>query len=202
MFVFGLTGGMGCGKSTVASMFAQHGLAVLDADAIGRNILDEDGYEANCVKARFPDCVSPSAAINRRAIAAKVFTDKRERHWLEDLMHPAIEKRVHHLLKQLKGSSRTLALLEGAVLLESRFDFSLSGMVVVTTPLRLRMQRIEARDGHSMDEIASRIKSQLSEWEKILHGDYLIENAGPLEYTKDQVDNVLQLMFREIGGVQ
>ncbi len=201
MFVFGLTGGMGCGKSTVASMFAEHDIPVFDADAIGRNILDQDTPEADLVKTRFPKCMTPSGSIDRRAVAAEVFSNKESRHWLEDLMHPTISRKIARSLEKLNRPSRSLVVLEGAVLLESRTRFNLSGIIMVSTPLDLRMQRVKKRDGLSKTEIEARIQSQLPEWEKVLKSDYIIDNAGSLEYTREQVENILPLMARQMGGV-
>ncbi len=202
MFLFGLTGGMGCGKSTVAAMFAQRDVAVFDADAIGKDILEKDSRETALVKAKFPQCITPSGTIDRRCIGSEVFASPEKRHWLEDLMHPAIANKVKKQIDELHLPRRSVAVLEGAVLIESRTRFGLSGMIVVTTPRNLRIERVMKRDGLCRGEIEGRLESQLPEWEKVLQADYLIDNAGSLEHTEGQVKNVLKLMFRQIGGVQ
>jgi dephospho-CoA kinase len=199
-FVYGLTGGIGAGKSTVAGMFSELGVTTFDADAIGRRLLAGGGPEARAVLQRWPDCVTADGRPDRRAIARRVFGDAAERRWLEDLLHPAIERELQRQLDAAGGRRWPLALLEGAVLIESRTRFALDGMLVVWAPAAVRRLRVQARDGGDPQAIEQRIRAQLPEADKILAAHDLIDNAGERQRTRWQVRRALDHLLQEIGG--
>jgi dephospho-CoA kinase len=199
MRVYGLTGGIGSGKSTVAEMFEQGGVDVFDADAIGHEILSGDSPEARQVRQRFPDCCGPDG-IDRRRLGARVFADESQRRWLEDLLHPAIRRRLAERLEQLHDPRYGFCILEAAVLLESRTDFDLAGLLVVTADESVRVERLIERDGLAPAEIRQRMRAQLPDDEKVRRARYVIDNSGPLEQTRIQVDSVLQQLIEQHGG--
>jgi len=196
--LYGLTGGIGSGKSTVAAQFQALGVAVLDADAIGRELLAEDGPVARAVQARHPDCVEPGGRVARGALAAKVFAEPGERRWLEELLHPVILERVRTRLPALTRHRR-LALLEGAVLLESTTRFGLAGLIVVSAPARVRLRRLVKR-GLSPEDARARLASQLPESEKISRADHWIDNAQSPQDTRRRVRATLEQLLQESGG--
>ncbi len=199
-FVYGLTGGIGAGKSTVAGMFSELGVATFDADAIGRRLLAGGGSAALAVLQRWPDCASADGRPDRRAVARRVFGDETERRWLEDLLHPAIERELQRQLDAASGQRWPLALLEGAVLLESRTRFALAGVLVVWAPAAVRRRRVRARDGSDPHAIEQRIRAQSPESDKILAAHDLIDNAGDRQRTRRQVHRALDHLLQEIGG--
>ncbi len=196
--LYGLTGGIGSGKSTVAAEFEALGVAVLDADAIGRELLAEGGPVTQAVIERYPECAAADGGVDRQAVADRVFAAPEERRWLEDLLHPAILERVRSRLAAL--GSRPVVLLEGAVLLESRTRFDLAGLVVVSAPERLRLQRLIER-GLRPEDARARLANQLSEGEKIARADHLIDNAGSRADTRERVRASLGHLLQETGGI-
>lgn len=199
MLTYGLTGGIGSGKSTVARLFEQAGVATHDADAIGRDLLSSDSPEAREVALRYPDSLASDGSIDRNHVAARVFSDPAELRWLEELMHPAIQREFHSRISGGPGSGPAFVLLEGAVLLESHIRFALDGLVVVTAPVEIRRGRIAKRDGSTREQIDARMRAQLPEHAKIINATHLIDNSGTPEHARHQVRTALDQIAQELG---
>jgi dephospho-CoA kinase len=195
---YGLTGGIGSGKSTVGKMFAEEGWQVFDADLLGHQALTEAGVKEE-IRRIFPECFL-EGVVDRRRLAARVFADPAERRRLEELLHPRILERI---CLATRRAARPW-LLEGAVLMESPLPFRrlLAGIIVVSAPWRLRLRRVMERDGCSEGEALARGRSQLPQDEKILQTDFFIENGGDLEHTRRQVRAVSQMLAREWGELK
>lgn len=200
MIVYGLTGGIGTGKSTVAGLLADRGAPVFDADAIGRELLSTPGPVALAVGRRFADCVG-AEGIDRRRVAERVFEDEAERSWLEDLLHPAIQRVFEQRLAELDRPGWPFAILEGAVLLESRTRFELAGLLVVSAPEPVRIARLAGRAGLGEEAARARMRAQAPEHDKLLKATHWIDNGGNLEQTRDRVQIVWDQLVQEHGGL-
>ncbi len=199
MLVYGLTGGIGSGKSTVAGMLRELGASTLDADALGHELLAPGRPEGRAVAARFPGAVGPDGRLQRRRLAAEVFADPAARAWLEALLHPAILRLAGERLAALPRPRPAGCLLEGAVLLESRTRFPLSGLVVVTAPLPVRLARLARRDGEGAGAEA-RLRAQRPPWEKVLAATHLVDNGGTPADTRRATARLWAALRREWGG--
>jgi dephospho-CoA kinase len=197
MLVYGLTGGIGSGKSTVARLFAELGAVCLDADTLGHRLLLPDRPEGRAVAARFPDCLGPDGRLDRRALGARVFADREERAWLEERLHPAIRRELDEALAGLARPRPACCLVEGAVLLESRTRFRLCGLVVVHAPRSVRLERLGVRDGLPPAALEARLAAQLSPALKALRGTLLIDNGGSLADTRARVVRAWRSLGRE-----
>lgn len=198
MLTYGLTGGIGTGKSTVAAMFRERGVQVFDADDLGRQLLSAEDLGAQVLK-RFPDCGDPQGRVDRQKLADEVFSREESRRTLEDLLHPAIQNEFEKQKSQLARPRPAYCLIEGAVLLESRTDFSLAGLIVVTAPMQTRLERLRERDGTDEAHLSQRMAAQLPQHEKILAATHLIDNAGGLEETRSQVETLAAMLATENG---
>lgn len=199
MLTYGLTGGIGTGKSTVAAMFREQGVPVFDADDLGRQLLATTALAAQVLR-RFPDCADSDGRVDRRKLADHVFNDEESRRALEDLLHPAILDEFEKQKSRVAPPQPAYCLLEGAVLLESRTDFSLAGMIVVTAPLQTRLERLKQRDGNDEEQLRRRMAAQLPQDEKIRAATHLIDNGDGLEKTRDQVEALAARLAGENGG--
>jgi dephospho-CoA kinase len=198
MLTYGLTGGIGTGKSTVARMFQELGIPVFDADDLGRRLLSEAGL-ANEVLRCFPDCAEAPGRVDRQKLAERVFSDAEARRTLEDLLHPAIRDEFENQKHKLPRPGSPYCLIEGAVFLESRTDFGLSGLIVVTAPERTRCSRLQKRDGTDESRVRRRISAQFPQYEKIQAATHVIDNAGGIEGTRRRVEEVADLLAAENG---
>jgi dephospho-CoA kinase len=198
MLTYGLTGGIGTGKSTVAAMFKKRGVPVFDADDLGRRLLATESL-AKQVLERFPDCGDPHGRVDRQKLAEEVFSREDSRRALEDLLHPAILDEFEKQKSQLDRPRPAYCLIEGAVLLESLTDFSLAGLIVVTAPMQTRLERLRERDGTDEAHLRRRMAAQLPQHEKILAATHLIDNSGGLEETRSQVETLAARLAAENG---
>lgn len=201
MLVYGLSGGIGAGKSTVREMFARHGVPTFDADEIGRRLLEQDRALAREILQCFPDCGGgDGAAVDRGALARRVFADEAARRRLEDLLHPAILARFRLELARIPPPRPPFCVLEGALLGDSRTRFPLAGLIVVTAPATLRLERAIRRPGADPESVRARFAAQRPQAEKLARATHWIENGASLEETERQFLAVLDSIRRECGG--
>ncbi len=181
----GLTGGMGCGKSTAAARFAELGFRRLDADQVVRNELLPSREVAEAIRAKLGDAMlAADGSVRRDKVAEKVFKDPASLAWLEDLLHPRLLTRWREVLA---GTSGTAFIVEVPLLfekgLENWFDFT----VCVTTDSESQLRRLEQR-GIPRDQARQRIAQQLPLARKCELADYVLLNDGSPEFLREQVD--------------
>lgn len=199
MRVYGLTGNIGAGKSTVARLFAEAGVPVIDADQLAREVVAPGTEGVRALAGRFPGAVDASGVLDRKGLAARVFADARERAALNAIVHPLIAREAAARTRALEAQGHALALYEAALLVENGLQGGLSGLVVVTAPEELRVQRIRRRDGATEAEARARIAAQLPEAEKARAADYVIRNEGDPEELRHQVADVLARLRAAAG---
>jgi dephospho-CoA kinase len=181
----GLTGGMGCGKSTAAVRFAELGFRRLDADQVVRDELLPSPEVAAAIRARLGDAMlAADGSVRRDKVAEKVFKDPAALAWLEDLLHPRLLTRWREVLA---GSRGTAFIVEVPLLfekgLENWFDFT----VCVTTDSESQLRRLEQR-GIPRDQARQRIAQQLPLARKCELADHVLLNDGSPEFLREQVD--------------
>ena len=191
MYVVGLTGGIGSGKSTVLQMLAARGAEVLDADAIVHEIQQpgEDAYN-EIVEAFGPGVLAPDGTLDRAAVAATVFADPEKRKQLEAITHPKVGLRFAEKLLALKGTDKIVVLdipLLGAS--NSGSEKLTHAVVVVTASEPVRLDRLELR-GVSRDDAVARIAAQISDDERLKLADYVLNNDGSVDELEKQVDEL------------
>lgn len=190
--VFGLTGGIGTGKSTVARMFAARGVPVVDADALAREVVAPGTVGNAEIGAAWPQAIGPDGTVDRKKLGAIVFGDPAARTRLEAITHPLIQQASASRLTDLAGEGHALALYEAALLVESGRWRDFAGLIVVTASPERQIERAVARGGLSREEAEARVKAQLPTEEKARVASYVIDNDGALAETERQVDRVLQ----------
>lgn len=171
--IIGITGGTGCGKTTLLQMIADQGGLVLDCDAIYHRLLSTDRALLAAIEARFPGSVE-NGALNRKKLGEVVFSDKGALLDLNHITHGAVRQEVLRLLE----SKPALAAIDAIGLFEGHLDGLCDITVAVTAPTHLRIQRLMVRDGISESYAAKRIAAQHNdEWfqEKC---DYVLHNDG------------------------
>ncbi len=200
MHLFGLTGGMATGKSTVAGRLRARGLPVIDADALAREVVAPrtDGLDA-VVRAFGPSILDPTGRLDRKALAQIVFADAGARRTLEAITHPRIGALVAARAAALDASGVALACYEAALIVENGAADRFRPLVVVTCPEDVQLARIVARDGATLEQALARIRAQRPMAEKIAAADYVIDNDGPLERTLARTDEVLDAIADRVG---
>jgi dephospho-CoA kinase len=188
--VIGLTGGIGSGKSTVARLFAERGVPIVDADELAREATQPGAPALTEIAAAWPGVVGPDGVLDRRRLAAAVFGDATARARLEAILHPRIGALSNARFAALASQGHTLALYEAALLVETGRYQEFDGLIVVDAPDAARVARVVARDGVSEADVRARIAAQLPMEDKRRVATHVIENDGDMDALRRQVEDV------------
>ena len=174
----GVTGGIGSGKSTVCKLFASLGRPVLSADEIARELTDTNEKITSSIRKSFGDAVFlPNGLVDRSALAAIVFNNHNLRKTLDAIIHPHVFTAIDRTLAKL-DSTAGFAVIEAALIFETRMEKELDYVIVVTADEKTRVARVMARDRIPEEAVRARISSQMSAEQKILLADFVVENDG------------------------
>ncbi len=200
MITFGLTGGIASGKSTVARLFAQSGIPVVDADRVARRVVEPGSVALNAIVSEFgPEVLGRDGALDRSALGRIVFSDEKKRQRLNGIVHPEVKKLVVADLARLSIQGHELACYDVPLLFETNQDRLYRPVVVVTASDETRITRMVERDGLSREEAAARLASQMPLAEKVLRADVVIENEGDLESLHVAAQEALVRVRRLVG---
>jgi len=189
--VVGLTGGIACGKSTVAKMFADLGIPVVDADDLAREVVEPGTPGLQLIVDEFGEGVLDDAGrLDRKKVGEMVFGDEEVRETLNAIMHPLIGAAGAQSIMAHQDDPAPYLLYEAALLVETRAYEAFSALIVVSADESLQRLRLIARDGFSVSEANARIGSQLAVERKIAVADYVVTNNGDLDSTREQVVQV------------
>src|SRR5205807_9531443 len=147
MLVFGLTGNIGTGKSTVARLFAERGVPVIDADQVARDVVAPGTPRRAEVVARFPAVLTASGELDRKALADRAFADAQERTALNAILHPRIGAEVRARLDRLAARGAGVAIYEAALSVENGLQHGLDGLVGRSAAGEAPTHRLRARQG-------------------------------------------------------
>lgn len=188
MRVIGLTGGICAGKSAVAAMFADLGIPVVDADRVSREVTARGRpAHAEIVRVFGEEVLAPDGEIDRRRLGEIVFADPVKRAALQDLTHPAIVEEIGAALSRLAAQGHRVVLVEAALILETGRRGLCDAVIVVHCGRDRQIERLMARDGIGREQALRRLEAQMDPDRKARAADYVIDNSGSLEQTRDQV---------------
>lgn len=190
--LFGLTGGVAAGKSTVAARVRELGVPVVDADAIARDVVAVGSEGLGAVRAAFGDDVlRPDGSLDRARLGALVFADAAARARLEAITHPRIRSETVRQARELDAAGELLACYEAALLVENGLADALRPLVVVAVPEVVQLARLAARDGLSAEQGQQRLAAQLPLAAKLAAADFVIDGTLPLDAMRGRVDEVI-----------
>jgi len=186
----GLTGGIGSGKSTVAAMFSELGVPLLDLDAVGRALLDTEADVGKKLARAFGETVLlPSGKVDRMELARIAFASFAATRRLNAIMHPLIRREED---RWVAGQNGGFCLIEASVLIESGGAPRMDAIVAVMTDSGQRRERVRRR-GHPPMILFDRIVDrQCSDEERLAVADYIIANNGGLEQLGEETKNVYE----------
>jgi dephospho-CoA kinase len=198
--LFGLTGGIASGKSTVAARLRARAVPVIDADEVAREVVAR-GTEglAAIVDAFGAAVLEPGGALDRKALAALVFSDAARRRQLNAITHPRISLRTLERSAELSARGEPLACYEAALLIENGAADAFRPLVVVACPQDLQIARAMARDGTTRQDAEARVAAQKPLAEKVALADFVIDTSGTIDETLRRTDEVLVAVCRRLG---
>ena len=185
-FVVGLTGGIGSGKSAAADEFGRLGAAVVDTDAIARELTEPGGAALEHIKALFGEAfIAPSGAMDRSRMREHVFSDPAAKRSLEELLHPLIRAEGERRIAQ---AAAPYVVYVVPLLVESgSYRTRVDRVLVVDAPEALQIARVRARSGLGEAEVRAIMASQLSRTARLAAADDVIDNGASLEALRAQV---------------
>lgn len=190
--VFGLTGGLASGKSTVGRMFKERGIPVIDADLLAREVVEKGSEGLAAVVAAFGEGVlHPDGSLDRAKVAALVFQDPDKRRILNGITHPRIAALSARRIAEYAAQGHPIACYEAALLVENKLVEAFRPLVVVAVPEDVQVTRSMARDAATEEQARARVAAQLPLSAKVAVADFVIDTTGPLPETEKQVDAVL-----------
>ncbi|MGC6456101.1 MAG: dephospho-CoA kinase [Coraliomargaritaceae bacterium] len=186
----GLTGGIGCGKSTVAGFFSTEGWKTTNTDRVAADVLSQDTAIRESLRQRWGSeiFISDQGDVDRKAIAQIVFSDPNELDWLEGLLHPVVRQ---HWVSQLEYRKDKPCLVEIPLLFEKSLESHFDLVVCVITNNSVADTRLVSR-GLSSSDIARRRRRQFSIDDKMRLADHVLYNSGSIEFLKRQTLRLIQ----------
>ena len=188
MKTIGLTGSIGMGKSTVAAMFADEGIAVFDADAAVRRLQGPGGRLLPAIEAAFPGTTGPGG-VDRAALGARVFGDDAAIRRLEAIVHPAVgEERAAFLARH---ADDVMVVFDSPLLFETGGDRNVDVVVVVSADAATQAARVLERPGMTRERLADILARQTPDAEKRARADHVIPTDCPMDQTRAAVRRVI-----------
>ncbi len=200
MIHVGLTGGLCTGKSTVAAMFAELGAPVIDADAVVHELLATDPEVRRRVGEAFGEAVrTDDGAIDRARLAAVAFARKETVARLTSILYPAVRERIARWFAARKANGAPAAIAEVSMLYEGGAAHIYDVIIVVSADRATQLARFVERGG-TADDFSARLKHQLSLEDKEQKADYIINNNGTCEATREQVEHLWATLRKRDAG--
>ena len=193
MFVLGLTGSIGMGKSTAANMFKLLGVPVHDADSSVHYLLSKDTLVLKKVADRFPESFD-GLSIDRQILGSTVFNDIKARKDLETIIHPHVRMMSKYFLRNQSRIGTRLVVLDIPLLYETGSDSRVDSVVVVTAPKFLQLRRVLMRPGMNVKKLEGILKSQMSDYDKRRRADFIVETGLGKAYTYRALSRLVNLL--------
>lgn len=182
MKIIALTGGIACGKTTLANMLRELGAPVIDADAISRSLTAPGGKALPALREAFGgEVFQDGQTLNRAALAARVFQDPEQLRKLNAVTHPLIIERMQSEIERCRKSGAPVVVLDVPLLFETGLDRLADETVCVSAPLPVQLKRLMTRNGLTEEQAMRRIQSQMPLCEKEKLADRTISTDCPLE---------------------
>ena len=193
MFVIGLIGGIGSGKSSVSAILHSLGVEIIDADKVGHEAYtpNSEGWK-KVISVFGQDIVGPENEIDRKKLGGIVFSDPSEMEKLNKLMHPIIHNLVQEKIKLLSNQGVKVVVLEAAILIEANWQDLTDEIWLAKSNQEVVIERVQLRNNFTREEIIKRIQSQMSNDEREKHSDIVIDNNGTIEQLEEKVKTLWQ----------
>jgi dephospho-CoA kinase len=188
MFVLGLTGSLGMGKSTTARFFAEAGVPVHDADAVVHRLYE--GQAVPLIEAAFPG-TTRRGRVDRVKLGERVLGDTEALRRLEALVHPLVHEAERELLAQAEAQGEAVAVLDIPLLFETGGDERVDAVVVVSAPADVQSARVLERPGMTLEKIEAILAKQMPDAEKRARADFIVDTSQGFDAARAQVRAIL-----------
>lgn len=198
--VWGLTGGIGSGKSTVGAIIRAHGGEVIDADQVSRDVVAPGQPALAQIVERFgEEYLRSDGTLNREKLGAHIFSDDEARKALNGIVHPAVFVESMQRMQRALQSGSWPVFYDAALLVDNDSHGLFDGLVVIDVNRETQIERVMERNELSYDEAASRIDAQASREDRCAVADFIIDNNGPQEALDAQVEELFAFIRNRSG---
>jgi dephospho-CoA kinase len=194
MLVVGLTGGVASGKTTVSQILRQEGAILIDADQIARELVQpRTPTWSELIRVFGKEILEADESINRKKLAAMVFSNHQKRRLLEEILHPQIRNEIDRRVEEIrKKDPEAVVVVDAALLVETGAYRRMDKLIVVTATEAQQIVRLRKRTGAAQEEAKGIISSQMALEEKVNVADFIIRNEGTLEETSKKAKEIFQ----------
>ncbi|OFL71069.1 dephospho-CoA kinase [Corynebacterium sp. HMSC063G05] len=200
MLKVGLTGGMGSGKSTVARRFAELGAVIIDADQIARDVVEPgEPALAELAEAFGGGILLDDGSLNRGELAKRAFVSAEKTELLNSITHPRIEQRTE---EQFNAAGDAIIVFDSPLLIEMGQSEAQDLVVVVHTPVEVRLDRLVESRGVDREDAKQRIAKQISDDKRLQFADVVLENSGTEEDLVRQVDRIWERIIQPLNQIR
>lgn len=193
MFILGLTGSVGMGKSVTAKVFADEGVPVHDADAAVHRLYESEAVAP--IEAAFPG-TTENGRVDRVKLAGRVLGDPAALLKLEQIVHPLVRREADRFLAQAEKSGARIAVLDIPLLYETGAEKRCDAVVVVSAPEDVQRERVLARPGMTPEKFASILAKQMPDAEKRARADFIVDSGHGFDAARAQVREILAQVSR------
>jgi dephospho-CoA kinase len=193
MFVLGLTGSIGMGKTTTARLFAEEGVPVHDSDAAVHRLYEGEAVAA--IEKAFPGAAA-GGKIDRQKLGAMVVNDAAALKRLETIVHPLVRESEARFLKEAHAKGTNIIVLDIPLLYETGGEKRVDAVVVVTAPADVQRQRVLERSGMTAEKFDALLAKQIPDAEKRARADFIVDSGHGLESAREQVRDILAKIAR------
>ena len=196
MIRVGITGGIGSGKSCVSDLFRLHGVPVFDCDSEARAVVSSPEMADRLRQVTGMDFFV-SGVLQKDVMAEYLFASDANARKINSLIHPEVRRIYREWCDNERRNGSRMCAVESAILIESGMRDDVDCLLVVDAPLKLRMERVVARDHTSKEKVMARIEAQMSQYDKISAADYVIVNDGDYASLAEKTDMVIETLWKD-----
>jgi dephospho-CoA kinase len=195
----GITGGIGSGKSYVSNLFAELGVPVYNSDSRAKWLTENSPEILTSLRSHFGDEIFIEEKLHRKALGNIVFNNPTELQWLNDLIHPAVQKNFEAFYTEHIDTDYVLK--EAAILIEAGTFQKLDGLILVTAPDEVKIARVMQRDNATREQVLDRMKNQIPDDKKVKYAQWVIFNDGVEDVRKqvEEVDKGVRCWVKGVG---
>lgn len=198
MLKVGLTGSIGCGKSSLSNILKKYDIPIIDADIKGREIYENKELLRDIEKNFGSSVINKDGTLNRKNLGKIVFNDDYKLEKLNSLTHPVIQNMIKDDLNKYEKFGKKIAVVDAALLIEAGFMNMLDTLVVVTCSEEVQLQRVVLRDNCSEEDAMGRIKSQMPQDEKVKYAEFVVDNSGTIEQLEKEAEKLINSLKEKI----
>ena len=195
--IIGLTGGIATGKSTVASFFSEHKIPVIDADQLAKEAVQPGSHGLEQITELFGrEILAQDGTLDRKRLAAQIFSDTEKRRQLERILHPEIKRLSEERIAQEIVAGNRLLIYMAPLLIEAGVTDRVDDIWVVTVRPEVQLERLMLRDGITLEQAQRIVASQMPLSEKKSYGSVVIDNSGTEAETRRILEDVWTKVIR------